>query len=71
MLAWLSGCVTALFLLIALAETAWWLRTHDHHTAMTALGYYGYAAGTSALIPVLSTLKEKLTTGQNMITPRL
>jgi CHASE2 domain-containing sensor protein len=70
-LACLIGCASALFLLIALAETAWWLHTHDHHAAMTALGYYGYAAGTFALIPVLSTLKEKLTTGQNTITSRL
>jgi hypothetical protein len=70
-LVWLIGCVSALFLLIALVETAWWLHTRDHHAAVTALGYYGYAAGTFAMIPVLSTLKEKFTTGQNMITPRL
>jgi CHASE2 domain-containing sensor protein len=70
-LAWLIGSASAWFLVIALAETAWWLHAHDHHAAMTALGYYGYAAGTFALIPVLSTLRAKLTTGQNMITPRL
>ncbi len=60
-LAWLIGCVSGLFLLIALAESAWWLHTHNHHAAVTALGYYGYAAGTFALIPVLFFLKEKLT----------
>ncbi|MDT7953974.1 MAG: hypothetical protein RQ966_20970 [Acetobacteraceae bacterium] len=60
-LAWLIGCVSGLFLLIALAESGWWLHTHSHHAAMTALGYYGYAAGTFALIPVLFFLKDKLT----------
>lgn len=61
LLAWLIGCVSGLFLLIALAESAWWLHTHSHRAAMTALGYYGYAAGTFALIPVLFFLKDKLT----------
>lgn len=60
-LAWLIGCAAGLFLLIALAESGWWLHTHSHHAAVTALGYYGYAAGTFALIPVLFFLKEKLT----------
>lgn len=60
-LAWLIGCVSGLFLLIALAEPVWWLHTHSHYAAVTALGYYGYAAGTFALIPVLFFLKEKLT----------
>ena len=60
-LAWLIGCVSGLFLLIALAESAWWLHTHSHHAAVTALGYYGYAAGTFAMIPVLFFLKENLT----------
>jgi hypothetical protein len=59
-LAWLIGCASALFLLVALAETAWWLLTHDHHAAITALGYFGYAATAFALIPMLSFLKEVL-----------
>lgn len=59
-LAWLIGCVSGLFLIIALAESAWWLHTHSHHAAVTALGYYGYAAGAFAMIPVLLFLKEKL-----------
>ena len=46
---------------IALAESAWWLHTHSHHAAVTALGFYGYAAATFALIPVLFWLKDKLT----------
>ncbi len=60
-LAWLIGCMSGLFLLIALAESAWWLHTPSHHAAVTALGYYGYAVGTFALIPVLLFLKEKPT----------
>jgi hypothetical protein len=60
-LAWLIGCASALLLVIALAESAWWLHTHSHHAAMTALGFYGYAAVTFALIPVLFWLKDKLT----------
>ena len=60
-LTWLIGCASALFLLVALAETAWWLHTHDHHAAITALGYFGYAAGAFALIPVLSRFKDALT----------
>jgi hypothetical protein len=39
-LAWLIGCVSALFLIIALTESGWWLHTHSHHAAVTALGYY-------------------------------
>ena len=31
------------------------------HAAMTALGYYGYAAGTFAFMPVMCFLKDKLT----------
>lgn len=61
MLIWLIGCVSGLFLIIALAESGWWLHTHSHHAAVTALGYYGYAAGTFALIPMLVFLKDKLT----------
>jgi len=57
---WLAGCASALFLLIALAETAWWLHAPGHHAAVTALGYFGYAAGSCAVIPVLSSLREKL-----------
>jgi hypothetical protein len=60
-LVWLIGCVSGLFLIIALAESAWWLHTHSHHAAVTALGYYGYASGTFALISVLFFLKGKLT----------
>ncbi len=48
-------------LIIAVAESGWWLHTHSHHAVVTALGYYGYAAGTFALIPVLYFLKDKLT----------
>lgn len=59
-LAWLVCCVSGLFLLIAVAESGWWLHTHSQHAAVTALGYYGYAAGTFAMIPVLFFLKEKL-----------
>jgi hypothetical protein len=53
MLAWLIGCLSGLFLMIALAESAWWLHTYSHHAAVTALGYYGYAAETFAVLPVL------------------
>jgi hypothetical protein len=60
-LVWLIGCVSGLFLIIALAESAWWLHTHSHHAAVTALGYYGYASGTFALISVLFFLEDKLT----------
>ena len=60
-LAWLIGCLSGLFLIIALAESGWWLHTHSRHAAVTALGYYGYAAGTFALISVLFFLKDKLT----------
>ncbi|HUZ64823.1 MAG TPA: hypothetical protein VMU82_14055 [Acetobacteraceae bacterium] len=60
LLVWLIGCVSGLFLIIALVESAWWLYAHSHHAAVTALGYYGYAAGTFALIPVLFYLKDKL-----------
>jgi hypothetical protein len=60
-LAWLVGCVSALLLIIALAELAWWLHTHSHHAAVTALGFYGYAAATFALIPMLFWLKDKVT----------
>jgi hypothetical protein len=60
-LVWLIGCVSGLFLIIALAESAWWLHTHSHHAAVTALGYYGYASGTFALISVLFFLHDKLT----------
>ena len=59
-LVWPIGCASGLFLLIALAESRWWLHSHSHHAAVTALGYYGYAAGTFALIPVLLFLKEKV-----------
>lgn len=59
-LAWLIGCASALFLLIAVAEALWWLHTHSRHAAITALGYLGYAAVTFALIPVLLWSKEKL-----------
>lgn len=59
-LVWLIGCVSGLFLIIALAESAWWLHTHSHHAAVTALGYYGYASGTFALISVLFDLKDRL-----------
>ncbi|MCW3476235.1 hypothetical protein [Limobrevibacterium gyesilva] len=59
-LAWLIGCVSAVFLVIALTESAWWLHTRTPHAAMTALGYYGYAAGTFALIPVLFWLKDEM-----------
>ena len=60
-LVWLIGCVSGLFLIIALAESAWWLHTHSDHAAVTALGYYGYASGTFALISVLFFLHDKLT----------
>jgi hypothetical protein len=60
-LAWLIGCASALFLLIAFAEMAWWLHTYDHHAAVTALGYFGYAAGAFALIPVLCFLRDAFT----------
>jgi hypothetical protein len=60
-LVWLIGCVSALFLMIAVAEAVWWLHSHSHHAAITTLGYFGYAAGTFALIPVLFWSKEKLT----------
>lgn len=59
-LAWLIGCVSGLFLIIALAESGWWLYSHSAHAGLTALGYFGYAAATFALIPVLAFLKEKL-----------
>jgi hypothetical protein len=59
-LAWLIGCVSGLFLMIAVAESAWWLHTHTYHAGMTAIGYYAYTAGTFALIPVLFFLKNKL-----------
>jgi hypothetical protein len=42
------------------AEAIWWLYAHSLHAAITALGYFGYAAGTFALIPVLFWSKEKL-----------
>lgn len=51
-LTWLVRRASAIFLLIALAETAWWLNTHSHHAAVTALGFYGYSAATFAVIPV-------------------
>ena len=60
-LAWLIGCMSGLFLVIALAESGWWMYTHSVHAGMTALGYYCYAAATFALIPVLAFLKEVLT----------
>ena len=60
-LAWLLGCASALFLLVALAESAWWLHTHSRHAAITALGYYAYTAGAFGLISVLFWLKDKLT----------
>jgi hypothetical protein len=60
-LAWLIGCASALFLLIAVAETIWWLHTRSLHAALTALGYFGYAAGSFALIPILFWSKDKLT----------
>jgi hypothetical protein len=59
-LTWLIGCASAIFLLIALAESVWWLHTHSHHAAVTALGFYGYAAATFAVIPVLFLLRDKL-----------
>lgn len=59
-LAWMIGCASALFLLIAVAESVWWLHTHSHHAAVTALGYFGYAAGSFALIPVMFWSKDKL-----------
>jgi hypothetical protein len=59
-LTWLVGCASAIFLLIALAETAWWLHTHSHHAAVTALGFYGYSAATFAVIPVFFLLRDKL-----------
>jgi hypothetical protein len=59
-LAWLIGCASALFLLIAVAEAIWWLYARSHHAAINALGYFGYAAGTFALIPVLFWSKERL-----------
>jgi hypothetical protein len=59
-LMWLIGCASALFLLIAIAEAIWWLHTRNQHAASTALGYFGYAAGTFALIPVLFWSKDKL-----------
>ncbi len=60
-LAWMIGCASALFLVIAVAESIWWLHTHSHHAAMTALVYFGYAAGSFALIPVMVWSKDKLT----------
>ena len=59
-LMWLIGCASALFLLIAVAEVIWWLHTHSHHAAITALGYFCYDAVTFAFIPVLFWSKEKL-----------
>ncbi len=59
-LALFLGCASTIFLLIALAESVWWLYTHSPHAAVTALGFYGYAAGTFAMIPVLFFLKDKL-----------
>jgi len=59
-LAWLIGCASALLLIVALAESAWWLHTHSQHAAVTALGFYGYAAATFALIPVLSWLTRRM-----------
>jgi hypothetical protein len=59
-LAWLIGCASALLIVIALAESAWWLHTHSDHAAVTALGFYGYAAVSFALIQVLFWLKDKL-----------
>jgi hypothetical protein len=59
--AWLVGCASALLLIIALAESAWWLHTRSHHAAATALGFYAYAAATFAVIPVMFWLKNKLT----------
>ena len=59
-LVWLIGGLTFLFLLVALAESAWWLHTHSHHAAVTALGFYGYAAGSFALVGVLFWLKDEL-----------
>ncbi|MDA8247982.1 MAG: hypothetical protein M0Z28_02295 [Rhodospirillales bacterium] len=59
-LAWLLGCASALFLLVALAESAWWMHTHSHHAAVTALGYYAYTAGAIGLISVLFWLKDRL-----------
>jgi hypothetical protein len=61
LLVWLTGCMSGVLLIIALAESAWWLHRHSHQAAVTALGYYGYASGTFALISVLFFLKEKLT----------
>jgi hypothetical protein len=60
-LVWLIGCASALLLIIALAESAWWLHTHSHHAAVMALGFYGYAAAIFGLIPVLFWLKDKVT----------
>jgi hypothetical protein len=59
-LTWLIGCASAIFLLIALAESVWWLHTHSRHAGVTALGFYGYAAATFAVIPVLFLLRDKL-----------
>jgi hypothetical protein len=59
-LIWLVGCASAIFLVIALAETAWWVHTHSHHAAVTALGFYGYSAAFFAVIPVLFLLRDKL-----------
>jgi hypothetical protein len=59
-LAWLIGCASALFLLIAMAEAIWWLHTYSYHAAVTSLGYFGYSAGTFALIPILVWSKDRL-----------
>ena len=29
----LIGCVSGLFLMIAVSESAWWLHTHSYHAA--------------------------------------
>jgi hypothetical protein len=58
--AWLIGCASSLFLIIGLAESAWWLHSHSRHAAVTALAFCGYAAATFALIPVLFWLRDKL-----------
>ena len=45
-----AGAACAAFLVVALCCTGWWFYTHDHHAGVTALGFYGYAAGTFALM---------------------
>lgn len=57
------GFACAGFLLVALFSMVMWLCTGDAHALRVMLGYFGYAAGTFAIITALSHYQGRFRDG--------